>query len=292
MKNWKAICKKLLFPPGWVMIVLTILSTGLLVPVLALNRVKNPIAYLTFVMSAYTLTVIVIFFIKTFPKYYKETKQKIYDHPLGNRYMTDAAFKVKISLYISLIINIAYSAFKLASGIYYSSFWWGAIAIYYIVLSIIRFLLLRHMNHGEKNIVSQFRRYRLCGILMVVLNLTLSGIIFQMVWQNESYYYNEIMVIASACYTFYSVAISIVDIVRYRKYKSPVMSASKAIRFAAALVSLLTLETAMLALYGTDDNFRLIMISLTGIGVCVIELAMSVYMIVRATKTINKINKT
>ena len=77
--------------------------------------------------------------------------------------------------------------------------------------------------------------------------------------------------------------------IKCRKYKSPVLSASKAIRFASALVALLSLETAMLAQYGNDEVFRRVMTSLTGAGVCIIVLAMSVYMIVKANRELHRL---
>lgn len=291
MNDWKRLVRRLLFPPVWVMILLTVVSAALLIPCLALNRVKNSVAYLSFVLSAYTLTTVVIFFIKVFPSWYKQTKQRLYEHPVGRRYFTDPEFKVKVSLYGSLFINIAYSAFKLASGVYYSSAWLGAIAVYYIVLSVMRFLLLRHFSAGGQDTASQLRRYRTVGILMGILNLTLTGIVFQMVAQGKSYSYPEVIVIAVAAYTFYSVAMSIVDIVRYRKYKNPVLSAAKAIRFAAALVSLLTLETAMLSVYGEDKDFAALMTSLTGGGVCAVVTVMAVYMTVHSTAELRKLTK-
>ena len=155
--------------------------------------------------------------------------------------MTDTSFKVRVSLYLSLGINLMYSAFKLAAGIYYSSFWWGAVAVYYIVLSMIRFLLLRYMRNmsSEQDVISEYRRYRLCGMMMVLLNLSLTGIIIQMVRDHKAYSYSEIMILAAATYTFYTVTVSIIDMIKFRKYKSPVLSASKAIRFASALVALL-----------------------------------------------------
>ncbi|MBQ7821229.1 MAG: hypothetical protein IJ391_03000 [Clostridia bacterium] len=289
MDRFKTVCKRLLFIPVWLMILLAVFCTSALVTVFLQDMEETPIAYAVYVLSAYTLSVICVFFVMTLPQWYRSAKKRIYETQLGNKYMTDTAFKVRVSLYISLTVNLLYSAFKLASGIYFSSFWWGAIAVYYIVLSVIRFLLLRYMRGDNKHILSEFRRYRLCGILMMLLNLSLTGIVFQMVWQNKSYSYPEIIVIASAAYTFYTVTVSIVDIIRYRKYNSPVMSASKAIRFAAALVSLLTLETAMLTSYGEDDVFRRIMTAATGAGVCIIVLAMSVYMIVRANRNIKNI---
>lgn len=291
MKEWKTICKKLLFLPIWLLMLLTIGCTAGLVAVFVRGLEEHPFAYVVYVLSFYTLTAVCVFFSKTLPGYYRKTKQKVYDNPLGNRYMTDTAFKVRISLYISLGINLLYSAFKLVAGVYYASFWWGAIAVYYMVLSLIRFLLLRYMNSNQKeaNMLSEYRRYRLCGLLMILLNLSLSGIVFQMVRQNKTYTYPEIMIIAVATYTFYTVTASMIDMVKYRKFKSPVMSASKAIRFAAALVSLLTLETAMLVQYGDDEAFRGLMTALTGTGVCIVVLGMSVYMVIRANREIRQI---
>lgn len=289
-KLWKTV-KALLYPPLWVTLLLSVLSTVALVAVFTKGLEKTAVAYGAYVLSAYALTVVTAKIVKVIPKVKRSAKEKVYSNSFGNRYMTDAAFKVRISLYISLGINLLYSAFKLWSGVYYSSFWWGAFAVYYIILAIIRFFLLRYMNRkdGEIDMLSEYRRYRLSAILMVLLNLSLAGIVFQMVWQDKGFSYPEVIVIASAAYTFYTVTVSIIDLVRYRKYNRPVISASKAIRFAAALVSLLNLETAMLALYGEDEGFRALMVALTGGGVCIGVLTVSVYMIIKSTKEIGRI---
>ena len=84
--------------------------------------------------------------------------------------------------------------------------------------------------------------------------------------------------------------LSLIHIFRYRKYQSPVLSAAKAIRLAAALVSLLSLETAILTRFGDDEVFRRLMTASTGAGVCIIVLGISVYMIVRATRKIHTLN--
>ncbi len=291
MRDWKATGKKLLFPPGWLMILLTVVSTMSLIAVFVCSLETHPAAYVVYVLSAYALTTLCAFFSATGPSAYRKFKQKLYEHPFGNRYMTDIDYKVRVSLHVSLAINLIYSAFKLTIGILYASFWWGAIAVYYIVLSLIRFVLLKYMRAGrhKQGLISEFKRYRLCGILMVLLNLTLTGVVLHMMVQDQSYVYPEVIIIASATYTFYTVTVSIIDLVKYRKYESPVMSASKAIRFAAALVSLLSLETAMLVRYGESDDFRRVMTASTGAGVCIIVLTVSIYMIVRATTAMKKL---
>lgn len=289
MKDPKNIIKKFIFLPLPLLLLLVVCSTVSLVYVFSKELDTTVFAYVSYALSAYTLTVACIYAVKTFPSHYKIIKQKFYEHPYGNKYMTDIGYKVRVSLYISLAINIVYSVFKLISGIVFSSFWWGAIAVYYIILTVIRFSLLKYMRSKNQSTLGEWKRYRLCGIFTVFLNLSLSGIVFQMVWQNKAYSYPEIMVIASAAYTFYTVTVSVIDMIKYRKYNSPVMSASKAIRFAAALVSLLTLETAMLSAFGGNDTvFIQAMTASTGAAVCVIVLAMSIFMIIKSSKEIKK----
>lgn len=292
MEKWKRIIMKCLYPPVWLMILLTIVSSVALVAVFLKGWEETPIAYAVYVVAFYTLMVLTVFFAMVLPKRYKEMKQMVYDHPLGNRYMTDAAFKVRISLIASLTINLLYSAFKLASGIYYSSLWIGAIAVYYILLSVIRFVLLHHMQRKQDaGMIAEYRSYRVTAVLMMLINLTLTGIVLNMIVQNESAEYSDVFVITSATYTFYTLTVSIIDLVKYHKYKSPVMSASKAIRFAAALVSLLSLEASMLVQFGDDESYRRLMLALTGAAVCVIVLSMSVYMIVHSTKEIKRLQE-
>ena len=205
--------------------------------------------------------------------------------------MTDAAFKVRVSLYFSLAINLAYSAFKLISGIFYSSLWIEAFAVYYILLSVIRFILLHHIERKkDAGLIEEYRSYRISAVLMMFINLTLSGIVLNMIVKNEAAAYSDIYVITSAAYTFYILTVSIIDLVKYRKYKSPVMSSAKAIRFAQALVSLLSLEASMLVQFGDDESYRRLMLALTGAGVCIIVLAMSVYMIIRSVKEIKRLS--
>ncbi len=74
-------------------------------------------------------------------------------------------------------------------------------------------------------------------------------------------------------------------VIRYRKYKSPVLSAVKAINLTTAMVTMLALETAMISQFGSADeeSFRQIMTSITAAVVCVVEFVTAVYMIYNGT---------
>jgi hypothetical protein len=130
--------------------------------------------------------------------------------------------------------------------------------------------------------------YRFCGLGLVLMNLALTVIIAFVTAYSKSTVNNEIITIMLAAFTFTAMAIAIVNVVRYRQYNSPVWSASKALSFVSALVSILTLEDAMLATFGQaeGESFRRLMGALTGAGIVAVVLAIAIYMIVRSTKTI------
>ena len=289
---WKNIGKKLLFPPVWLMIVLAIISAVSLVFVFVKGLHESPVAYAVYIISFYTFSVICVFFAMVLPKRYKAIKQKVYNNPIGYRYMTDVQFKNHVSLYCSLAVNLLYIGTNIFSACFYDSAWFAIFAVYYIILAIMRFLLVRYINKnklGEQRLM-ELRRSRLCAIILTTLNLVLSGAVLMILYQNRGFHYNGILIYVMAMYTFYVTVTAIIDLIKYRKYNNPILSTSKVIKMAAALVSMLSLETAMFSQFGEEmspENQR-IMIALTGAGVSIIIVTMEVYMIVRTTKEIKE----
>lgn len=286
--DWKRIGKQLLFPPGWLIALLSVCSALALACVFLKGWDKSPLAGVVYGIAFYALVVGCIFVAAVLPRRYRAVKGKIGRTPLGHMYLTDAVFKARVWLYPALMINLGYSAFNLVSGVRYSSPWLGGVAVYYILLSVIRFLLLRSMGR-EQRVIRQYKRYRLTAVLMLLVNLTLSGMIFQMILCQQPSVYSDAYVIASAAYTFYTLTVSIVDVVRYRWYQNPLLSAAKVIRLTAALVSMLSLEATMIVQFGDDTVFRRLMLIWTGAGVCAAIVSMSVYMIVRSTRAIKRL---
>jgi hypothetical protein len=152
-----------------------------------------------------------------------------------------------------------------------------------------RFFLVRHTRKyapGEK-IQTELLKYRACGWVFLILNLALALIIFFMVYWNRTFEHHMITAIAMAAYTFTAFAVATVNVVKYRKYNSPVFSASKIISLAAALVSILTLESTMLTTFsdGTmTDVGQKWMLGATGGVISILIVATAVYMIVTGTK--------
>ncbi len=134
-------------------------------------------------------------------------------------------------------------------------------------------------------------RYRLCGFVLLIMNQALTVLVVFIVHQNKGFDYPGLLIYAMALYAFYAVITATVDVVKTRREKSPILSAAKAINLVAAMVSILSLETAMLAQFGGNDDpmFRKVMTASTGGGVCTIVIGMAIYMIWRANKNLKKI---
>lgn len=288
--DWKKIGQKILFPPVWVMLILTAASAAALVTVFVKGWDEAAVAYFVYVLAFYTLTVDCIFCSMVLPKQYQQLRQKIYDNPLGNRYLTDRAFRTKISLHLSLGINLLYVGLNLWSWHFSRSWWFVVLSVYYVIMAVMRFLLVRYvrLNTLGNSALLEWKRSRSCACILLLVNLSLSGAVLMILYQNRGHDYPGMLIYVMAAYTFYSTVHAIVDIVKYRKLGSPVMSTSKIVSLSAALVSMLNLETAMFAQFGGDMTVqsKRIFIAATGAGVSVIVVTMSVLLIVRATKEI------
>lgn len=290
--DWKKLIK-LLYPSVWVIILLVPVCTVALILIFINGMDTHPVAYFVYVLSFYMLTTIVMRCIDIIPKHYRHAKKAVYDNPTGNRFMTDMKFRTHISLYGSLAVNLLYVVFNAVSGFVYQTAWFFTLALYYMILSMMRFLLLRFVNRvgiGE-NRFKELRRSRLCGIILLAVNLTLSGAVLMILYHNKGYEYHGILIYVMALYTFWITALAIKNLIKYRRLGSPVMSMAKIINMAAALVSMLSLETAMFSEFGKDMTIenKQIFIMLTGAGVSIVIVTMSVYSIVKNSREIKKI---
>ncbi|MBR3862295.1 MAG: hypothetical protein IKM42_01400 [Clostridia bacterium] len=169
-----------------------------------------------------------------------------------------------------------------------------ALAVYYILLTVMRFFLLRDLKQltPGRGYTEELHRYRFCGIALAAMTPALLVIVSFIIWQNRGFSYHSITTIAMATYTFGAFTVAIVNIIKYRKYNSPLLSASKAVSMTTASVSMLSLETAMLSAFGSesDTTFRQLITGLSGAAVCLFVLGMAIYMITHAAKEL-KIRK-
>ncbi len=303
MKRFQKLLQWMLFPPLWVVAAACLIGFPFVIVALSCFSETNPLSYAAYILSAYAFTVLIIAFpkIKTIISYRIKNNpivDRINSHPIGNLLLNDLVFKGSVSLYQGLLVNLFYAGFKFVTSLIYGSVWLGAIAVYYVMLCILRLHLIvssrktARLDNGRKKLTHEFRSYRSTGFLMFLLNAAMGGMVVQMIWKNEGYEYPGYVIYFSAMYTFYAFISAIMNLVKFRRAGSPILSASKAISFAGALMSVLALQTAMISRFGEgDERFRMEMNSITGSFVLGITLFMAVYLIVRGQRVLHKLDR-
>ena len=287
--DFKKLGKALLFPHIAIMILLLPTATVMLVGSMVFVGTESAVAIISYIIAAYTLTV----WCFRAPRLVRGFKNFRNENKYARRWREDARLRVKLSLYASLSWNTLYGIFQIWLGFYHRTFWFLSLGAYYIFLAVMRFFLAHHTARysPRERMRSELKRYRACGIVLLFMNLALALIVFFMVYWNRTFDHHMITAIAMAAYTFTALATAIVNVVKYRKYQSPVYSASKAINLAAACVSMLTLESTMLTTFGDGEINARLMLGLTGGAVVALIVTMAVCMIMRANKQLKKMKE-
>lgn len=287
--NWKKIGKTLLFPHMAIMIILLILSAVLLVYSFAVSESDSIVSYISYALSAYTLTVWcfriprIVRFIKTFKE------ENVY----ARIWLENARIRVNISLLGSFVWNTAYATLQFWLGVQHRSLWFYSLGVYYASLAVMRLFLMKHTRKYEarENMIDEWKKFRFCGWVFLIMNLALTVITFYMVFRGQTVRHTEVITISMAAYTFTSFTVAIINMFVYKKYNSPVYSASKAVSLSAACVSMLTLEATMLKSFGEremSERDSKMMLALTGVAVSAFIIAMAIYMIVKGTRSLGR----
>lgn len=285
----KRILKNIIFPNTIFVLILFPLAIGILLYSMIKFGSESIYSIISYALSFYALTVLCIkipSIIKAINKFKSENKYY-------KRYKEDVNLRINISLYASLVLNISYSVFQLCLGLYHNSFWFYSMAVYYILLSLVRFYLVNYTKQykpGDK-VLLEYKKYNFCGWIMLLMNTAVTVIIFFIIHFDRTFYHHQITTIALAAYTFLTFSLSIYNFVKYRKYNSPVYSAAKTINLICACVSMMTLTTTMLTTFGSNDvlEFKKVLLGIVGGLVSVFILATSIQIIMYTRKKIKEI---
>lgn len=286
--SWKNVMKRMLFPPPLLTALLCMLSVAGLIYSFAVADGTDVLSIVAYTVSFYTLVVVclrvpdIVHFVKHFCR----------ENPYYGLVKNDIQLRMNMSLLFSLLWNAGYALWQLVLGLYHRSPWYYAMALYYILLAAMRMLLGQHIRTHAPGIKrrEEWRRYRWCGMGLLMMNLMLQVFIFYYVNELRVVRHHEITTIAMATYTFAALVMAVRNVVRYRRYESPVCSAAKAISLAAAAISMLSLENSMLATFSKPESthFRTLMLAISGTVVVMLILCMAIWMIRNATKNLNR----
>lgn len=232
------------------------------------------------------------------------------NNKIANTLITDTRLRTVLFTVPGLGINLIYAVFNGVIGVTNHSAWYGSLSAYYILLSLMRFLSVSYAKKvyagktiwsnakGDKNSrpkdkddqeARSWKVHRNCGIILSMSSIALGGAVIILVSGEGGKSYPGLMIYAVATYTFCKIGIAISNMIKARKEKSILLVTLRNISYADALVSILSLQTAMFAAFGQDSGAMIPLTNaLTGIGVSVMIFALGIYMIRRSKNEINR----
>lgn len=220
--------------------------------------------------------------------------KKAVNSEIGNRYIHDRIYRGRVGIYQGMTVNFIYAVFRMIIGLIYSSEWLISSAAYFLLLGIMRAGLgIAYRRKEDKGGLSyEYRCFRLTAWILLLLNIIMGYMIFLTVRTNPVGSYPGYTIYASATYTFYMITLSIINLFKFRKMESPVLSAAKILNFVSAMMSIFGLQNAMISTFSPKDyEYRVLMNTLTGTGVYIVVIATAVFMIISINRKIKNKNR-
>ena len=123
-------------------------------------------------------------------------------------------------------------------------------------------------------------------MLITFSTLIIAGIVTLVLHQEGSFAYYDMFIYVVALYAFWSLTSAIMNFLSYRGHSNPLLFTVMNVNLVTALVSMFSLEIAMLASFGgTMDMFeQAVMIAITGAAVALINVGIGVFLVLESTK--------
>ena len=173
----------------------------------------------------------------------------------------DKTLKLALS---SLTFNIAFAIYHFALGVFTSSWWLLTLGTYYLILSIVRFVVLR--SKSKERFITKFT-----GWMLMVLSVPLVGTVILSVIRDRGHELHMIIMIAMAAYAFTKITLATIKFIKARRSTSATLITLRNISFADAFVSIFALQRSMLVSFeGMHETEIVIMNAALGSAVCVI----------------------
>lgn len=285
---WSAIArwtgwKRLLFPHAAVLSFLVPACAAGLMWVFLFHREAHPLAYTVYCLSFYTLVV----FCLQLPAAAKGLHTAILQNRWIQRYLQHSALHFRVKLYLDQFINFLYGLFKIWFGFLSASMWISADGLYNLVQGVLQLaVILRGRNQLDVRV--QWKTYRFCGALMILLALPIAGMVLMVVQTGAHKEYPGLLIFVTALFAFYKLPSAFVRVAKDRRHTVPTDSAVRLLKLSQAFFSMFSLQAAMIHQFGGGEAFATLMNSLTGSAVCVLVALMGIYMLWRGRRDLNR----
>ncbi len=287
--------EKLHNPPNWIA-VLAVATTLIICPLIVLAIVfdygHGVAATIGLIICAllciYTLTVTVSSIVRSRKKLIKVADRYAFTRKLYKSY----EFRTLFFGIFAFLMNVGYTVFLIVTAIVYDSAWYGTIGVYYILLVVARGGVLFQNRKDEKSYKDEPKRlqiakvgtYRYCGIMMLVLAVSLAFSVLELLVESASYRFSYWPIYVFAIVAAYKVFNASIHLVHASKSDDLAVRSVRYINLAATLMSVLLLQTAIVAAYPPRAITIAFVNGITGAIVCLITLAIGLYTVLHSVK--------
>lgn len=170
---------------------------------------------------------------------------------------------LKVAL-LSLATNTVFAIYYLVFGVVTRSWWLLTLGSYYLILSLVRFVVVRIKK--KELFISRFT-----GWMLMLLSVPLVGTVILSVVRDRGQKLHMIVMITMAAYAFTKITLATIKFIKARRSTSATLITLRNISFADAFVSIFALQRSMLVSFeGMNETEIVIMNTALGSAVCVI----------------------
>ena len=181
-------------------------------------------------------------------------------------------------------LNALSSMFHIVGGAITGSWWLLTVGIYYYVLGVLRFMIVRIKKH--ENMLLRFT-----GWMLIIMSLTLVGTVILAVVRDRGHKFHMILMIAIATYSFTKITLATVNLIKTRHVKSQRMLSMRSASFADATVSIFALQRSMLVSFEGMGAVEIVIMNATlGTAVSITVFLLGINLLKRK-KTMFNINE-
>lgn len=290
--KWKRFIRQLNNPPTWVATLAfatTLIACPLALATIIMDYGHNIYAIIAYVICAIVLLYTVYVLVLSIRRLHKKMGKAADKYTFTRNLYKNYEFRSIFFGGCSSLFNIGYTVFLTTMAIRFDSVWYGALALYHILLVLtLGGILVRNATdeHKYKNDFYALQKskigvFRYCGYMLLIQAAALSISVLEMVVGGRGSHTPKWTLLFFGAFACWRIVTAIVNFVRSSKYDDLAVRAVRYLSFVTACVSALTFITAFFAAFPLKNDVNAAVVDgVAGGIVCMIIVALGSFMIV------------
>lgn len=275
--------RRILFPPTAVALASPLLIGLLMAWAFAFGGSTSPLAPIAYASSAVLLLSFSSWLLRAASS--GCIRSAIEKRPSVMRLATDAGLRRRGGLLAGAFVDILWAILNLAFAVSQSSVWLLTLGLYYLTFGVLRSRLYSLMRKDVPMKVA-CEESKKAGVALVVSVFVLSGIVVLAIKHKEAVSYGDIGIYAAATFSFYSLVVSVSSFAKHRKHEDVTIATCCCVNVAISIISIVVLETAMLATFSSDgEEASVLFLSISGFVAALLLVSLGAFTIINADRS-------